>query len=234
MGPRTPRHRRDTGRRSFLAGARDRLRSCRRRRGREYCRLRDLGMTSLPWRRPRGRVPRQGERTSVVERRIDSFRFPTARFDCVVAFDVLEHLKDDESAMREAFRVLGPGGSAPRAVPADMALWSAHDEAVGHVRRYDRAGRSASREVLALTWWRFARGTSCCWPIVRLQRRVAKGSQLERLAPAGQQCVAAHRRRRAPVALASRPKRGQPAHAPSGHEQLRLCRGQQQGAWLFE
>ena len=66
--------------------------------------------------------------------------FPSAGLDLVVAFDILEHIEEDHLAAAEIRRVLRPGGTALIAVPADMRLWSAHDEAVGHVRRYDRAG----------------------------------------------------------------------------------------------
>ncbi len=60
--------------------------------------------------------------------------------DLVVAYDVLEHLEDDKGAAREMFEALRPGGVALVAVPVDMALWSEHDVAVGHVRRYTRKG----------------------------------------------------------------------------------------------
>lgn len=58
--------------------------------------------------------------------------------DLVVAFDILEHIVDDKGAAAEIFRVLRPGGRLQIAVPADPRLWSGHDEAVGHVRRYTR------------------------------------------------------------------------------------------------
>ena len=58
--------------------------------------------------------------------------------DLVTAFDVLEHIEEDYLATAEITRVLRPGGTALIAVPADMALWSAHDVAVDHVRRYTR------------------------------------------------------------------------------------------------
>jgi SAM-dependent methyltransferase len=62
----------------------------------------------------------------------------TGSMDLVVAFDILEHIEDDVRAAAEFRRVLRPGGSALIAVPCDMRLWSAHDEAVSHVRRYSR------------------------------------------------------------------------------------------------
>lgn len=64
--------------------------------------------------------------------------FPDDTFGLVVAYDVLEHINEDDRVVEEIARVLRPGGRALIAVPADMRLWSAHDEAVGHVRRYTR------------------------------------------------------------------------------------------------
>ena len=51
---------------------------------------------------------------------------------------MLEHIDEDYLAAAEMARVLQPGGTALIAVPCDMALWSAHDDAVGHMRRYSR------------------------------------------------------------------------------------------------
>ncbi|MGK5684099.1 class I SAM-dependent methyltransferase [Actinoplanes sp. URMC 104] len=64
--------------------------------------------------------------------------FRSGSADLVVAFDVLEHIADDLRAVAEIRRVLRPGASALVTVPCDMRLWSAHDVAVGHVRRYTR------------------------------------------------------------------------------------------------
>ena len=64
--------------------------------------------------------------------------FPDASLDLVVSFDVLEHIEDDDRAVQEFHRVLREGATALIAVPADPRLWSAHDVAVGHVRRYTR------------------------------------------------------------------------------------------------
>jgi len=63
----------------------------------------------------------------------------SARFDLVLALDVLEHLDDDAPAIAEAARLLAPGGTLVVSVPAWPFLWSEHDEALGHKRRYRRA-----------------------------------------------------------------------------------------------
>ncbi len=59
-------------------------------------------------------------------------------FGLVVAYDVLEHIHEDDQVVAEIARVVRPGGKVLIAVPADARLWSPHDDAVGHVRRYSR------------------------------------------------------------------------------------------------
>lgn len=79
--------------------------------------------------------------------------FPDNTFDLVSALDTLEHIVDDSKVMEECFRVLKPGGIFLVTVPAYQWLFSQHDEAIHHVRRYsmsDLAGKakSAGFEVL--------------------------------------------------------------------------------------
>ena len=56
--------------------------------------------------------------------------------DLVTALDALEHMEDDIRTLREFHRVLRPGGRLLLAVPAYRFLWSEHDEALRHRRRY--------------------------------------------------------------------------------------------------
>lgn len=56
--------------------------------------------------------------------------------DAIVATDILEHLDDDMAALNEFRRTLKPGGHAVITVPAYQALWSEHDDALMHKRRY--------------------------------------------------------------------------------------------------
>jgi ubiquinone/menaquinone biosynthesis C-methylase UbiE len=71
--------------------------------------------------------------------RCDALRLPFASgsFDVATALDVLEHLRDDVGALQEVRRVLRPGGAFVWSVPAYQHLWSAHDEALHHFRRYE-------------------------------------------------------------------------------------------------
>ncbi len=56
--------------------------------------------------------------------------------DTFTAFDVLEHIPDDKSALLNLFASLKPGGGLILSVPAYQWLWSEHDEALHHQRRY--------------------------------------------------------------------------------------------------
>jgi 2-polyprenyl-3-methyl-5-hydroxy-6-metoxy-1,4-benzoquinol methylase len=65
---------------------------------------------------------------------------PDERFDLIVMLDVLEHTADDRAALREATSsLLKPGGWLLLSVPAWPALFSRHDETLGHHRRYTPA-----------------------------------------------------------------------------------------------
>lgn len=58
------------------------------------------------------------------------------RYDVITAFDVLEHIDDDRSAIRNINDMLEPGGWLVLTVPAFMCLWDGHDEINLHYRRY--------------------------------------------------------------------------------------------------
>src|SRR5207247_352600 len=59
-------------------------------------------------------------------------------FDVACAFDVLEHIADDESVLAEMHRALRPGGGVLLTVPQHPGLWSTMDEFTRHKRRYTR------------------------------------------------------------------------------------------------
>lgn len=76
--------------------------------------------------------------------------------DLVTALDVLEHTDDDLEALREVRRVLKPSGRVLLTVPAYGFLWSEHDEALRHRRRYVA---SELRNKLAVTGFEVQRIT---------------------------------------------------------------------------
>jgi SAM-dependent methyltransferase len=58
------------------------------------------------------------------------------KYDLVLMLDVLEHIHDDVDAAASLCGLLRPGGHAILTVPALPSLWSVHDEANHHHRRY--------------------------------------------------------------------------------------------------
>jgi SAM-dependent methyltransferase len=59
-----------------------------------------------------------------------------AEFDVVGAFDVLEHIGEDEAVLRQLHRAVKPGGGLLLSVPQHPWLWSPVDSYSGHRRRY--------------------------------------------------------------------------------------------------
>jgi SAM-dependent methyltransferase len=71
-----------------------------------------------------------------VQASAEALPFRESVFDAITALDVVEHLDDDHAAAKEIYRVLKPGGTAVITVPAFPFLWSEHDIALHHRRRY--------------------------------------------------------------------------------------------------
>lgn len=80
----------------------------------------------------------------VIQGSITALPYADASFDLVCAFDVVEHVEDDQKAVEELIRVCKPGGLVYVTVPAFMSLWSDHDVVNFHHRRYRK------RQLLAL------------------------------------------------------------------------------------
>jgi SAM-dependent methyltransferase len=100
--------------------------------------------------------------------------FRPAVFDAVVASDVLEHIEDDRAAVAEVVRVLKRGGSFIFSVPAHPWLFSEHDAALLHFRRYTRPAlrcllEGGGLEIRRLSYWNAA-----LFPMVCLHRLVGR------------------------------------------------------------
>jgi SAM-dependent methyltransferase len=89
--------------------------------------------------------------------RLEELPWPSDSFDLITCLDVIEHVPDDRAALRELRRVSKPGGWMLATVPAYQALWSYHDVANHHYRRYQRA---TLRAAVTDAGWRLARMTS--------------------------------------------------------------------------
>jgi SAM-dependent methyltransferase len=95
-------------------------------------------------------LARQREAGEIVSGSVLEMPFPDDSFDLAVSLDVIEHLEDDLSALRELRRTVAPGGALLVTVPAYQWLWSGHDEINHHHRRYTR--RSLQRVAERAGW----------------------------------------------------------------------------------
>lgn len=68
---------------------------------------------------------------------MDARRVPFANeFDVIGAFDVLEHIEEDEIVLEQLHNAIKPDGILLLTVPQHPWLWSDYDEHACHVRRY--------------------------------------------------------------------------------------------------
>lgn len=89
----------------------------------------EIFMAGLPF--AAGRVP------AADFAQMDARRIPfEAEFDAIGAFDVIEHIAEDEQVLGQAWRALRPGGALLLTVPQHPWLWSASDDFAVHHRRY--------------------------------------------------------------------------------------------------
>ena len=62
---------------------------------------------------------------------------PEQKFNCIVSLNVLEHIKDDKSAIRNIVRLLKTNGILVLELPAGSSLYDVFDKQLKHYRRYN-------------------------------------------------------------------------------------------------
>ena len=81
----------------------------------------------------------RGRGADIVLGRVSCLPFADSAFDLVCAFDIIEHVDDDEGALSEVVRTTKPGGAILVSIPLHPARWTSFDDFVGHKRRYEPA-----------------------------------------------------------------------------------------------
>ena len=124
--------------------------------------------------------------TSAEAVRLASERFEQVRFLCgeaagmpsilgdadlVLLTDVLEHVPDDFRMLSELLEAMAPGAYLLATVPADPSLWSEHDRAFGHYRRYELDRFERLWRDLAATPLFVSHFNTRLYPIVKSVRR---------------------------------------------------------------
>lgn len=86
--------------------------------------------------------------------------FKSKKFDIIIASDILEHIKQEEEALKEWKRILKKNGKLVIFVPAFKGLWSNHDNVSRHYRRYTKKSLmnsliKASFKLEKVSYWNF-------------------------------------------------------------------------------
>jgi 2-polyprenyl-3-methyl-5-hydroxy-6-metoxy-1,4-benzoquinol methylase len=81
----------------------------------------------------------------------ESGRLRSDHIDSVVCFNVLEHIEQDETALKNIFNLLEPGGRLLLFVPSHSWLYGSLDQHLGHCRRYGKKGLKHKLEMIGFT-----------------------------------------------------------------------------------
>lgn len=118
-------------------------------------------------------LARRGGGRALVQATVEALPFPPESFDAIVSLDVLYHenVGDDGQAMREARRVLHPGGIVVLNLPAYEWMRSAHDAVAGGARRYTRQRTRALLTENGFTPVRVGYRNALLFPVAVLKRK---------------------------------------------------------------
>jgi len=100
--------------------------------------------------------------------------FSSNSFDLVTILDVLEHIKNDLKVLKEVKRVLKKDGTILITVPAYQFLWSEHDLAVSHYRRYNSKTLSSIINQSGFKVVRISYFVSFLFPLLAVYRIASK------------------------------------------------------------
>lgn len=96
------------------------------------------------------------------------------RASAFLLMDVIEHVRDDFLLFSSLVAAARPGAHFLVTVPADMALWSPHDETFGHWRRYDPARLARVWEGLPVSVRLVSHFNARLHPPIRLARALGR------------------------------------------------------------
>jgi SAM-dependent methyltransferase len=99
---------------------------------------------------------------------------PDRHYDLIGAFDVIEHIDDDDGALASIADKLKPGGKFLMTVPAHQWMWSAHDVVNHHKRRYSKRALKALIERSPLKLSKVGYFNSLLFPLAAAERLASR------------------------------------------------------------
>jgi SAM-dependent methyltransferase len=123
----------------------------------------------------RQRLPSEVEFVQMDARRIPA----RGAFDLTGAFDVIEHIADDEGVLRSLRDATRPGGGVIVAVPQHPWLWSRADDFALHQRRYRRGELEAKLQRNGFEVLFSSSFTALLLPLMMASRLLDKGNEVE-------------------------------------------------------
>jgi SAM-dependent methyltransferase len=114
---------------------------------------------------------------SIKKRNILTYK-SNKKYDAVFCFEVLEHIANDNLAIKNISGLLKPGGFFFFSVPAHQRQWSVLDKTKGHYRRYEKKGII---KMLKTNNFRLIKILNYGFPFLTIIRMVTRTGRLVRL-----------------------------------------------------
>jgi SAM-dependent methyltransferase len=95
-------------------------------------------------------------------------------YDLIGAFDVIEHIADDQAALKSIAGKLKPNGKFVMTVPAHQWMWSAHDVINHHKRRYSKRSLKTLIDASPMRLEKVGYFNSLLFPLAVAQRAASK------------------------------------------------------------
>jgi SAM-dependent methyltransferase len=113
---------------------------------------------------------------------------PDRTYHLIALLDVLEHVDGDQAALESIAKKLAPGGRILVSVPAYQWMWSAHDVAHHHKRRYSKRGLRKVAEAAGLKVQGIGYFNSLLFPLaaaVRIAGKIGRRTSSDDKVPPG-------------------------------------------------
>lgn len=126
---------------------------------------------------------RQRALKNLVRANVEQIPLVSSCADLVTAFDLVEHVENDRALLKEMYRVLKPNGLAFITVPAHKKLWSMHDVALHHKRRYEKKEFESLIRSAGFSIERYSYIMMSIYPVAALFRKAKRAFVRESTVP---------------------------------------------------